>query len=130
MTRALGHCFICGEVIFDIVRRHTRGALNGEPAQIGKPHADARRCELVLVSGRRMPITVHEKCVPEFEANLSTHWKTIMRAFKYEDDTRTHRKVKKRRKKAQAAHEEFMNRLVNDVPLGILNVRPVGRVSP
>ena len=119
--RFAGHCFVCGEPTFDIVRKHTSGLMKGEPSQIGKPLKTAVRCELLLVSGRRMPVTVHDKCVAALGADMPKHWKTIMLAFKHEEDTRHLRKVQARTPVQQKACDEFMTDLVNDVPLGVLN---------
>lgn len=119
--RFAGHCFVCGGPTFEVIRKHVDGPMKGEPSQLGKPLKDATRCELILISGRRMPVTVHEKCVEMLGDDLPKHWKTIMRAFKHEEDTRALRKVSPRTPAQQKAHDDFMTDLVNDVPLGVLN---------
>lgn len=120
--RFAGHCFVCGCETHEIKRVHPQEhPLAGEPSQIGRPMAEATRCELLLVSGRRMPVTVHADCVAALEADLPKHWKTIMGAFRHEEVTRQHRKVKQRTPRQQLTCDAFMDGLVVDVPLGVLN---------
>lgn len=124
-----GHCFVCGKETFNIIRRHKEGPLKGEPAQIGKPLKNAMRCELLLMSGRRMPVTVHDFCVDPLAGDLPKHWKTIMGAFRYEETTRHCRNVRVRTQRQQQASDDFMAELVNDVPLGVLSVERVQEMA-
>lgn len=121
--RFQGHCFVCGKPTWEILREAPKDSpLAGEPIKLGKPLKDAVRCELVLLSGRRVSVTVHSYCSDLLEKNLSKHWKTILAATKYEEDTRPHRKVRPRTDAQQKAVDDFNAKLATDVPLGVLTV--------
>lgn len=78
-----GHCTLSGKPVFDILRRND----DGSPAQIGMPHDDAYRANLLLTDGNTMAITVCEDMLPEVDKNLPLIWRKIAAAAVAERDS-------------------------------------------
>ena len=81
-----GHCHICGSECREIVSKHTKGKLKGEPIQFGDWHENAWRRTFELSDGSTCDITFCRDCVDD--ADYGKIWDIVKERTLWEEDHR------------------------------------------
>ena len=123
--KKIGCCSLCDEPIREVVETWRSGPLDGEVRQFGAPDEGSLRVSVVLASGSYTDLSTCAKCrmTPE---TLPLAWKKMLAemAIQHKDEWRKVRGLSDRTQAQRELHEKMNLRMANDIPLGVLRIRP------
>lgn len=83
-----GHCTLCETPVREIVSKHTKGKLKGEPIQFGPWLENAWRISYLMSDGAIADITFCENCLDITDGSFDEIRETYTERFLWEEENR------------------------------------------